>query len=46
MISTSPGLHQERRHFLRWQLYQIFELLSDKPGLVGPKFSVSFFFFS
>lgn len=34
---TSGAIHRERRHFLRGALKELFTVLEDEPGLLGPK---------
>lgn len=36
-LSTSPGLHRERRNYLRTALQELSHIISDQPGLFGPK---------
>ncbi|XP_065198542.1 nck-associated protein 1-like isoform X2 [Sycon ciliatum] len=36
-ITTSPATHKGRRDFLRGTLKEWYHLISDKPGLLGPK---------
>ena len=38
----SPGLHRERRKFLRTALKELSLIYTDQPGLLGPK--VSFYY--
>ena len=38
-------VHKERRNYLRTALKEMSLILSDQPGLLGPKVEVSFFFF-
>lgn len=36
-LQTSPGLHRERRKFLRTALKELSLIYTDQPGLLGPK---------
>ncbi|XP_062271347.1 nck-associated protein 1-like [Scomber scombrus] len=36
-ILNSGAMHRERRHFLRGALKELFKVLEDEPGLLGPK---------
>uniref|UniRef100_UPI003AAFF040 nck-associated protein 1-like isoform X1 n=1 Tax=Centroberyx gerrardi TaxID=166262 RepID=UPI003AAFF040 len=36
-IVNSGAMHRERRHFLRGALKELFKVLEDEPGLLGPK---------
>ena len=36
-LQTSPGLHKERRKFLRSALRELTQIYADQPGLLGPK---------
>lgn len=36
-VLTSGAIHRERRHFLRGALKELFNVLEDEPGLLGPK---------
>ncbi|XP_060594108.1 membrane-associated protein Hem-like isoform X2 [Ruditapes philippinarum] len=36
-LQTSPGLHRERRKFLRTALRELTLIYTDQPGLLGPK---------
>lgn len=33
-------MHRERRHFLRGALKELYKVLEDEPGLLGPKVEV------
>uniref|UniRef100_A0A665TVK7 NCK associated protein 1 like n=1 Tax=Echeneis naucrates TaxID=173247 RepID=A0A665TVK7_ECHNA len=37
VIANCGALHRERRHFLRGALKELFNVLEDEPGLLGPK---------
>ncbi|XP_053172229.1 nck-associated protein 1-like [Scomber japonicus] len=37
VILNSGAMHRERRHFLRGALKELFKVLEDEPGLLGPK---------
>eukprot|EP00054_Salpingoeca_dolichothecata_P025344 m.177028 g.177028 ORF g.177028 m.177028 type:complete len:1122 (-) comp25321_c1_seq2:184-3549(-) len=39
-VTQSGVFHQDRREFLRYSLKQLHLVLSDKPGLLGPKASL------
>ncbi|XP_052066391.1 nck-associated protein 1-like isoform X4 [Mytilus californianus] len=36
-LQTSPGIHKERRKFLRSALRELTQIYADQPGLLGPK---------
>ncbi|XP_041806501.1 nck-associated protein 1-like [Chelmon rostratus] len=36
-IVHSGAMHRERRHFLRGAMKELFKVLEDEPGLLGPK---------
>ncbi|KAM4613658.1 nck-associated protein 1-like [Polymixia lowei] len=36
-IVNSGAVHKERRHYLRGALKELFKVLEDEPGLLGPK---------
>uniref|UniRef100_A0A8C4F049 NCK associated protein 1 like n=2 Tax=Dicentrarchus labrax TaxID=13489 RepID=A0A8C4F049_DICLA len=36
-LVNSGAMHRERRHFLRGALKELFKVLEDEPGLLGPK---------
>ncbi|XP_039654666.1 nck-associated protein 1-like isoform X2 [Perca fluviatilis] len=36
-ILNSGAMHRERRHFLRGAMKELFKILEDEPGLLGPK---------
>eukprot|EP00057_Strongylocentrotus_purpuratus_P018065 XP_011672539.1 PREDICTED: nck-associated protein 1 isoform X1 [Strongylocentrotus purpuratus] len=36
-LSYAPGLHKERRKFLRTALKELITIITDQPGLLGPK---------
>uniref|UniRef100_A0A8C4GQB0 Nck-associated protein 1-like n=1 Tax=Dicentrarchus labrax TaxID=13489 RepID=A0A8C4GQB0_DICLA len=36
-VIVSGAMHRERRHFLRGALKELFKVLEDEPGLLGPK---------
>ncbi|XP_041454886.1 nck-associated protein 1-like isoform X2 [Lytechinus variegatus] len=36
-LNYAPGLHKERRKFLRTALKELITIISDQPGLLGPK---------
>ena len=36
-LANAPGLHRERRVFLRSAMKELVLLCSDQPGLLGPK---------
>lgn len=36
-VLSSGAIHRERRHFLRGALKELFNVLEDEPGLLGPK---------
>ncbi|XP_041365275.1 nck-associated protein 1-like isoform X2 [Gigantopelta aegis] len=36
-LQTSPGIHRERRKFLRSTLRELSLIFTDQPGLLGPK---------
>lgn len=36
-VITSGAMHRERRHFLRGAMKELFKVLEDEPGLLGPK---------
>lgn len=36
-LSISPGLHRERRNYLRAAMQELSHIISDQPGLFGPK---------
>ncbi|CAG07078.1 unnamed protein product, partial [Tetraodon nigroviridis] len=42
-IVNSGAIHRERRHFLRGTLKELFNVLEDEPGLLGPKKMYVFF---
>ena len=37
MFQNSPHVHRERRKFLRSALKELCLILTDQPGLLGPK---------
>lgn len=37
VIVHSGAMHRERRHFLRGAMKELFKVLEDEPGLLGPK---------
>ncbi|XP_041638918.1 nck-associated protein 1-like [Cheilinus undulatus] len=37
VLANSGALHRERRQFLRGALKELFKVLEDEPGLLGPK---------
>ncbi|XP_028399660.1 nck-associated protein 1 homolog [Dendronephthya gigantea] len=36
-LSNSPGIHRERRNYLRAAMQELSHIISDQPGLFGPK---------
>lgn len=36
-VNNSGAMHRERRSFLRGALKELFNVLEDEPGLLGPK---------
>lgn len=39
-VITSGAMHRERRQFLRGAMNELFKVLEDEPGLLGPKVEV------
>ncbi|XP_008406725.1 nck-associated protein 1-like isoform X2 [Poecilia reticulata] len=37
VLANCGAMHRERRHFLRAALKELFKVLEDEPGLLGPK---------
>ncbi|XP_014882697.1 nck-associated protein 1-like [Poecilia latipinna] len=37
VLANCGAMHRERRHFLRVALKELFKVLEDEPGLLGPK---------
>ncbi|KAK5608775.1 Nck-associated protein 1-like [Crenichthys baileyi] len=37
VLANCGAMHRERRHFLRAALKELFKILEDEPGLLGPK---------
>ncbi|KAF3690048.1 Nck-associated protein 1-like [Channa argus] len=37
VIVNSGAMHRERRHYLRGAMKELFKVLDDEPGLLGPK---------
>ncbi|KAM7422883.1 hypothetical protein PAMA_010764 [Pampus argenteus] len=37
VIVNSGAMHKERRHFLRGAIKELFKVVEDEPGLLGPK---------